>query len=147
MSDVIASDKGATIRAIVDGKVITDAKLQGAIASQSALLAHRFRAGEITQDPYDQEEKALERNRLNGLIERALILGEFKRLNEPISDRRMDEDIARIIEAQFDGDREQFLNSIKTSSAVESEDAFRKLRRIPWSNKSQPSLTRSKSFR
>ncbi|MGK0185336.1 MAG: peptidyl-prolyl cis-trans isomerase SurA [Verrucomicrobiales bacterium] len=115
------------IAAVIDGtRVVTKSEVREAVTAQTALLQQRVRTGQMTANDYQATVKKLETDSLDSLIERELILREFEKLNGEIKAQYIDEDIKRIVRDQFDGDRGEFLEELKTSNI--SLRKFRQLR-------------------
>lgn len=115
------------IAAVIDGtRVVTKSEVREAVVAQTALLQHRVRTGQMTENDYRDTVKKLEEESLDSLIERELILREFEKMNGEIKPQYIDEDIKRMIRNQFDGDRGKFLEELKTSNI--SLRKFRQLR-------------------
>ncbi len=111
------------IAAVVNGKVITQSEVRDAIKAQEQMLAIEYRediAG------FQRAAAELRETALESLIERELILAEFKKIGGEIKQRYVDDDINGIIIDNFKGDRDAFVTELaKTGMTMKK---FRELR-------------------
>jgi parvulin-like peptidyl-prolyl isomerase len=111
------------IAAVVNGKVITQSEVRDAIKAQEQMLAMQYRediAG------FQRAAAELRDSALDSLVERELILAEFKKIGGEIKQRYVDDDINSIIIESFKGDRDAFVTELaKTGMTMKK---FRELR-------------------
>lgn len=111
------------IAAVVNGKVITKSEVRDAIKAQEQMLAMQYRedlAG------FQRAAAELRDTALESLIERELILAEFKKIGGEIKQRYVDDDVNSIIIESFKGNRDEFVKELaKTGMTMKK---FRELR-------------------
>ena len=109
--------------ASVNGTVITVSEVADAVAAQQQTIRYQHRDNPKTA------EEALAKVRttaLDSLIDRELIMAEFKKMGGTIKAEFIDADIEKIIQEQFKGDREKFIAELAKSGT--SMKKFRELR-------------------
>jgi peptidyl-prolyl cis-trans isomerase SurA len=113
------------IAAVVNGKVITKSELQDAINAQRQMILVQARGNYM--DPEVQKElAAVQKDALDNLIDRELILGDFAKSGGTIREQFVDDDINNLIRQQFKGDRDAFVIELaKTGMTMKK---FRDLR-------------------
>ncbi|MBL9114979.1 MAG: peptidylprolyl isomerase [Verrucomicrobiaceae bacterium] len=122
-----ASVQGATrsngLAAVVNGKVITWSELEDTITAQRQIMMMQ-----LANEPVrlQQELRELESNALDNLIDRELILEEFKKIGGTIKSQYVDDDIDNLIREQFKGDRNAFVTELAKSGMTMKK--FRELR-------------------
>lgn len=122
----LSAERVNGIAAVIDGtRVVTNSEVHEAVAAQTALLQSQLRSGRMSSSEYKEVVGKLERESLDSLIERELILREFEKSNGQIKPQYIDEVVKRIIREQFDGDRGRFLEELKKSDI--SERKFRQI--------------------
>ena len=92
----------------VNGSIITTGELEEQMKFRRMMLSR-------IQDPDERAKqmKELKSATLESLIERELILSEFKKRGGQVKAEMVDEDIKRIIREDFDGARDKFLAELK----------------------------------
>ena len=103
---------GNGIAAVVNGTVITKSELNDAIGAQRQMIMMKNR-----DNPKQAEEElaSLNRTALDSLIERQLILAEFKKSGGVIKPQYVEDDINNLIREQFKGDRDAFIVELAKS--------------------------------
>jgi peptidyl-prolyl cis-trans isomerase SurA len=111
------------IAAVVNGRVITKSEVREAINAQEQML--RF---QLQNDPtvLQREVAKLRATALDSLIDRELILAEFKRLGASLKPQWIDDDVNGIIRDNFKGDRDAFVRELARSGMTVKE--FREMR-------------------
>jgi len=97
------------IAAVVNGNVITKSEVRDAVNAQEQMLRFEFQ-----NDParYQREVANLRATALDSLIDRELILAEFKRMGANIKSQWVDDDVNGIIRESFKGDRDAFVKEL-----------------------------------
>ncbi len=100
------------IAAIVNGNVITKSEVRDAVNAQEQMLRMQYQ-----NDPaaLQREMATLKATALDGLIDRELVLAEFKRMGAAIKSQWVDDDINGIIRESFKGNREAFVKELAES--------------------------------
>lgn len=110
------------IKAKVNGEAITQVDLDEAVKVQAARL---FQSGGITSSAQaEREMRKLEEQALNDLIDRKLILSEFKTRGGTIQKKFVDNAVNDFVQSRFGGDRSKFLSSLEEQGI--SLNQFRK---------------------
>ena len=109
--------------ASVNGTLILSSELEDAIAAQRQMILMKNRDN---PKQADAEMAELHRTALDSLIERQLILAEFKAAGGTIKPQFVDDDINNLIREQFKGDREGFIVELAKSGMTLKK--FRDLR-------------------
>jgi peptidyl-prolyl cis-trans isomerase SurA len=97
------------IAAVVNGNVVTRSEVRDAVNAQEQML--RF---QLQNDPsaLQREIANLRVTALDSLIDRELVLTEFKRLGAQIKPQWVEDDINSIIRESFKGDRDAFVKEL-----------------------------------
>lgn len=109
--------------ASVNGTLILSSELEDAIAAQRQMLAMQLRDN---PKQLDAELQKLNATALDSLIERQLILEEFKKSGGVIKPQYVDDDVNNLIREQFKGDRDAFIVELAKSKMTLKK--FRELR-------------------
>jgi len=111
------------IAAVVNGRVITRSEVRDAVTAQEQMLAMQFR-----DDPaaLQRELVNLRKTALDSLIDRELVLAEFKRLGATIKPQWVEDDINGIIRESFKGNRDAFVKELANNGMTLKK--FRELR-------------------
>lgn len=114
------------IKAVVNGEPITQTMVDQAVQTQVQvwLMGNK---GMVGRGEAEREIRRMEATALEDLIDRNLILSEFKKLGGQIKDQFVDESINRFITDRFKGDRDQFLAELKKSGMTIAQ--FREIQR------------------
>jgi peptidyl-prolyl cis-trans isomerase SurA len=114
------------IKAVVNGEPITQSMVDAAVQTQVQvwLMGNK---GMVSRAEAEREIRRMEERALDDLIDRNLILSEFKKLGGQIKDQYVDEAITRFISERFKGDRDQFLAELKKSGMTIAQ--FREVQR------------------
>lgn len=100
------------IAAKVNGRVITKNQVSFMLAPIYAQLATQYpRRGQ----QFDSEFKKARQNILQELIDRAIILDEFKQLGASIKPHIVDEEVKRQIQTLYNGDEKKFRDELQRS--------------------------------
>ena len=98
-----------SLAAVVNGNVITRSEVQEAIKHTEQMIM-------LTVSEEDKRKKqlaTLKEDALNSLIERELILTEFKKIGGKIREELITQDVNKIINSErFGGDRDKFLKEL-----------------------------------
>jgi len=111
------------IAAVVNGKVITRTEVADAVAAQRQMIIMQNRDNPMRAQAELAEVQA---KALDQLIERELILADFKTSGGTIKPQYVDDDINTLIREQFKGDREAFVVELAKSGMTLKK--FRELR-------------------
>ncbi|MCB1225379.1 MAG: SurA N-terminal domain-containing protein [Verrucomicrobiales bacterium] len=97
------------IAAVVNGRVITESEVTEAVKAQEQIFRMQMR-----EDPeaLNKALAELEGSALDSLIDRELILEEFKKIGGAIKPQYVDDDIESIIRDSFNGDRDAFITEL-----------------------------------
>jgi parvulin-like peptidyl-prolyl isomerase len=111
------------IAAVVNGNVVTRSEVRDAVNAQEQML--RF---QLQNDPgaLQREIANLRATALDSLIDRELVLTEFKRLGAQIKPQWVEDDINSIIRESFKGDREAFVKELAKNGMTMKK--FREMR-------------------
>jgi peptidyl-prolyl cis-trans isomerase SurA len=106
---VLAQSSSNGIAATVNGNVITKSEVREAVVTQEQML--RF---QIQNDPaaLERELRNLHATALDSLIDRELVLAEFKRIGAVFKSQWVDDDINGIIRDSFKGNRDAFVKDL-----------------------------------
>jgi len=96
------------IAAVVNGEVITYSQVRELVAAQEKSASEIYQGEELQQKVTDMRKKAVQE-----LIDRALILQEFKKKEFNIPSYVIDDSIQRIIRTDFGGDRTAFVKTLQ----------------------------------
>lgn len=100
------------IAAIVNGEVITRSQVMAAAQTQVRLLAMEAQQSGITEAEFREKASGIEKNALNTLIDRQLILSNFKELGAQIRPQHVDEAVDRFVRERFGGNRQKFIEEL-----------------------------------
>lgn len=109
--------------AIVDGTPIVSSEVRDTIKAQEQIIMYQFQ-----NDPArrDKELAILREGAVESLIDREVLLAEFRKIGGVIKPQYVDDDINSIIRESFKGDRDAFVDELaKTGMSVKK---FRELR-------------------
>jgi peptidyl-prolyl cis-trans isomerase SurA len=120
-----AESKSNGIAAVVNGKVITKSELQDAINANRQMILMES-GGDFANPEVQKALAGVEKDALNGLVERELILADFAKMGGIIKEQFIDDDINNLITRQFKGDREAFIIELAKSGMTMKK--FRDLR-------------------
>ncbi len=118
---VVAGTNG--IAAVVNGTPITQSEVADAVAAQRQMILYKYRENPALAQG---ELAELERTALTQLIDRELILAEFKKVGGTIKSQYVDDDINTLIREQFKGNRDAFVLELAKSGMTMKK--FRDLR-------------------
>lgn len=115
-----------SIRAVVNGEPITQTMVDSALRTQVQvwLMSNQ---GMVTKQQAEREIRKLEEAALNDLIDRKLILSEFKKLGGNIKDQYVDQAVDRFVQDRFEGDKSKFLAELQKTGMTISQ--FREIQR------------------
>ena len=107
----VAAEVVEGIAAVVNGKVITQSEVRGAVEAQTQMI----RA--MIPDPGEQQRQIrnLREEALDSLIDRELVLAEFEKAGGRIRPEFLRDDVNRIVVEQYDGDRSAFITALARS--------------------------------
>ena len=111
------------IAAVVDGVPIPISEVEETIRSQEASLQMQFRN---EPDRLKKEMLLLRQSAIETLIDRELLLAEFKKIGGTIKAQYVDEDINGIIRDSFKGNRDAFIDELNRGGMTLNK--FRELR-------------------
>lgn len=111
------------IAAVVNGNVVTKSEVRDAVNAQEQMLRIQYQ-----NDPtaLSRELANLRANALDSLVDRELVLAEFKRLGAAIKSQWVDDDINGIVRESFKGDRDAFVKELARSGMTLKK--FREMR-------------------
>jgi peptidyl-prolyl cis-trans isomerase SurA len=113
------------IAAVVNGKVITKSMLADAVNANRQMILVESK-GDFNNPEVQKALASVEKDAINSLVERELVLGEFAKMGGVIKDQFIDDDINNLITRQFKGDREAFIIELAKSGMTMKK--FRDLR-------------------
>jgi peptidyl-prolyl cis-trans isomerase SurA len=96
------------IAAVVNGEVVTYSQVRELVSAQERSASEIYQGEELQQKVADMRKKAVQE-----LIDRALILQEFKKKEFNIPYYVIDDSIQRIIRTDFGGDRAAFVKTLQ----------------------------------
>lgn len=96
------------IAAVVNGEVVTFSQVRELVAAREKSAAELYRGQEL-----ETKIKEMRREAVNDLIDRALILQEFRKKEFNIPSYIIDDSIQRIIRQDFGGDRTAFIRTLQ----------------------------------
>ncbi|NBZ95820.1 MAG: peptidylprolyl isomerase [Proteobacteria bacterium] len=96
------------IAAVVNGEVVTYSQVRELVSAQERSASEIYQGEELQQKVADMRKKAVQE-----LIDRALILQEFKKKEFNIPSYVIDDSIQRIIRTDFGGDRTAFVKTLQ----------------------------------
>lgn len=104
------------LKAVVNGESITSIEVDTAVATQIQLwLLEHKNDPSLTQAIVDAKVEEMKKEALNDLIDRKLILAEFKSMGGSIKETYVDTAIDEFITKRFSGDRDKFLAELRKS--------------------------------
>jgi peptidyl-prolyl cis-trans isomerase SurA len=105
----VAQSSSNGIAAVVNGNVITKSEVRDAVNAQEQMLRFEFQ-----NDPgrLQKELTNLRATALDSLIDRELVLAEFKRAGFNMKSQWVDDDVNSIIRESFKGDRDAFVKEL-----------------------------------
>lgn len=111
------------IVAVVDGNPIMASEVRDMVKAQEQIIRYQFQ-----NDPAraERELNTLRESALESLIDREILLAEFKKLGGVIKAQYVDDDINSIIRESFKGNRDAFVDELNKSGM--SLRKFRELR-------------------
>lgn len=111
------------IAAVVNGNIITKSEVRDAVNAQEQMMRLEYQ-----NDPaaLQKELANLRATALDSLIDRELVLAEFKRMGAAIKSQWVDDDINSIVRESFKGDREAFVKELASTGMTLKK--FRELR-------------------
>ena len=111
------------IAAVVNGSIITKSEVRDAVNAQEQMLRLQYQ-----NDPAGLQKELvnLRATALDSLIDRELVLAEFKRMGAAIKSQWVDDDINSIVRESFKGDREAFVKELASTGMTLKK--FRELR-------------------
>ena len=111
------------IAAVVNGNVITRSEVRDAVAAQEQVIVMT-----LQDDPaaMKRELENLRATALDSLVDRELVLAEFKRMGASMKPQWIDDDINTIIRDSFKGDRDAFVKELARTGMTLKK--FRELR-------------------
>ncbi|MCB1205800.1 MAG: SurA N-terminal domain-containing protein [Verrucomicrobiae bacterium] len=114
------------IKAVVNGEPITQTMVDAAVQTQVQvwLMGNK---GMVSRSEAEREIRRMEGSALDDLIDRNLILSEFKKLGGAIKDQYVDETVNRFITERFKGDKDKFMEELKKSGMTIAQ--FREIQR------------------
>lgn len=102
------------MRAVVNGEPVTQLEVDAAVETQVRVYVME-RKGMVTKSQLEKEVKKMEERALDDLIDRKLILSEFKSLGGEIKEQFIDDAVNRFVNGRFKGDKDEFLAELKKS--------------------------------
>ena len=111
------------IAAVVNGKVITRSEVADAVNAQRQMIMMRHRDNPLQAQ---REIAELDKTALDSLIDRELILAEFKKVGGTIKPQYVEDDINTLVREQFKGDRDTFVIELAKSGMTLKK--FREMR-------------------
>lgn len=119
----LAQSSSNGIAAVVNGNVITRSEVREAVNAQEQMLRFQYQ-----NDPtvLQRELTNLRVTALDSLVDRELVLAEFKRLGAQLKAQWVDDDINSIIRESFKGDRDAFVKELAGSGMTLKK--FREMR-------------------
>ncbi|MBN8417855.1 MAG: peptidylprolyl isomerase [Verrucomicrobia bacterium] len=122
-SSVLAQQYTNSIAAVVDGVPIASSEVEETIKAQEQVIQFQFR-----NDParIKKEIALLRQGAIETLIDREILLAEFRKMGGVIKPQYVDDDINGIIRESFKGDRDAFVDELTKSGMTVKK--FRELR-------------------
>lgn len=110
------------VAAVVNDEVITYSQVREVVGARERMLRSMYRGQELIEQIQEARKSALD-----DLIDRQLILQEFKSMDMQIPDRVIDQRINALIVEEFGGDRQAFLRTLQAQGFTLTK--FRELER------------------
>lgn len=105
-----------SLKAVVNGETITSIEVDSAVATQIQLwLLENQNDPSLTQAKVNAKVAEMKKEALDDLINKKLVLAQFKTMGGAIKETYIDTAIAEFISKRFNGDREKFLAELKKS--------------------------------
>lgn len=122
-SSVLAQQYTNSIAAVVDGVPIASSEVEETIKAQEQVIQFQFR-----NDParIKKEIATLRQGAIETLIDREILLAEFRKIGGVLKAQYVDDDINGIIRESFKGDRDAFVDELTKSGMTVKK--FRELR-------------------
>ncbi|MDI1314183.1 peptidylprolyl isomerase [Prosthecobacter sp.] len=122
-SSVLAQQYTNSIAAVVDGIPIASSEVEETIKAQEQVIQFQFR-----NDPerIKKEIALLRQGAIETLIDREILLAEFRKIGGVLKAQYVDDDINGIIRESFKGDRDAFVDELTKSGMTLKK--FRELR-------------------
>jgi foldase protein PrsA len=114
------------IKAVVNNEPITQTMVDQAVQTQVQvwLMGNQ---GMVSRAEAEREIRRMEESALEDLIDRNLILSEFKKLGGQIKDQYVDESVNQFVNERFKGDKDQFMAELKKTGMTIAQ--FREMQR------------------
>ncbi|MDF1826271.1 MAG: peptidylprolyl isomerase [Verrucomicrobiales bacterium] len=108
------------LKAVVNSEPITQNMVDQAVRTQVQvwLMGNK---GMVSRSEAEKEIRKMEERALDDLIDRKLILSEFKTLGGVIKEQYVDESVNRFVSGRFGGDYDKFLEELKKSGMTISQ--------------------------
>lgn len=118
-----SGQQGNGLAAVVNGTVITQSEVREAVKAQEQIFRFQMR-----DDPMglDKALKELKESAVDSLVDRELILAEFRKIGGTIKPQYVEDDINTIIRENFNGDRDAFVSELARTGMTMKK--FRELR-------------------
>ncbi len=110
------------VAAVVNNEVITFSQVREVVGARERMLRSMYQGKELIEKIQEARKSALD-----DLIDRQLILQEFKSMEMQIPDRVIDQRINQLIAEEFGGDRQAFLRTLQAQGFTLTK--FRELER------------------
>ncbi len=114
------------IAAVVNSEVITKSEVRGAAQMQVHMLMIK-EGRRLSQSALKARVLEIERNALRDLIDRELILNEFRELKAEIRQQHIDQAVDKFVRERFEGDRTKFHRELKNNGLTLKQ--FREIQR------------------
>ncbi len=114
------------IKAVVNNEPITQTMVDQAVQTQVQIWL-MGNQGMVSRTEAEREIRRMEESALDDLIDRNLILSEFKKLGGQIKDQFIDEAVNQFVSDRFKGDRDKFMEELKKSGMTIAQ--FREMQR------------------
>ena len=123
LSSATAQSSSFTIVAVVDGTPIMSSEVRDTIKAQEQIILYQFQ-----NDPAraNKELAAIRASAVETLIDREILLAEFRKIGGVIKAQYVDDDINTIIRESFKGNRDAFVDELAKSGM--SVKKFREMR-------------------
>lgn len=102
------------LKAVVNGEPITQNMVDQAVRTQVQVWV-MGNNGMVGRAEAEREIRKMEERALDDLIDRKLILSEFKKLGGVIKPQYVDESVNRFVEGRFEGDYDEFIAELNKS--------------------------------
>ena len=110
--------------AMVDGTLVLASEVQKTAAAQEKVIRYQYRND---SDKMEEELAGLNHSTLSGLIDRSLLLNEFRRIGGILKPEHVDNDLNTLIKDSFKGSRDRFMAELSENGVTLEE--FRTLRK------------------